>query len=109
MSDLLKKLNVLIRSGLGEVVRSEGKARQPIRLGKDLDREVDALRQRINDAVAHEDRLKQQLQTLADEIARYDDEADAAVAAGNDDAARTAIDRLRQAKRRHARVEIDLQ
>lgn len=109
MSDLFKKLNVLIRSGLSDVVRSEGKARTPIKLGKDLDREVNALRQRINDAVAHEDRLKEQLRALEAEIARRDREADDAVAAGREDAARSAIDSMRQAKRRYARVEADLQ
>ena len=109
MSDLFKKLNVLIRSGLSDTVRSEGKKRQPLRLGKDLEREVHALRERINDAVAHEDRLKEQLRALADEIAQWDQQADAAVAAGDDDAARGVIDKMRQAKRRYARVETDLQ
>jgi chromosome segregation ATPase len=108
MSDLFKKLNVLIRSSLSEVLRDDGTPRQPLRLGKDIDREIAALRQRINDAVSHEERLKGELRAQDEQIARWDGAADDAVRREADDEARRAIDELRKAKRRRERLEADL-
>ncbi|MBE2267145.1 MAG: PspA/IM30 family protein [Anaerolinea sp.] len=105
MSELFKKLNVLIKSGLfGE----DNHPRKPVQLGKDIDREIDALRGRVNDAIAHEDRLREQIRQHEAEIARWDTAVDDALRANNEEAARKAIDQLRTAKRRLAQVEDDL-
>lgn len=105
MSELLKKLNVLIKAGLfGE----DNQPRKPVQLGKDIDREIDALRGRVNDAIAHEDRLREQMRQHEAEIARWDTAVDDALRANNEEAARKAIEQLRTAKRRLAQVEDDL-
>jgi phage shock protein A len=110
MSDLLKKLNVLIRAG----VRGEGKqqphdAPRPGKtFGKDMEREVEALRGRITAAQTHEGRIQAQLRELEDEITRWDQAADEALRANAQEDARAALLKLRAARRRYARLEDDL-
>ncbi len=96
MTDLFKKLNVLIKAGLNDILPEAADQRrnpaQPVRLGKDIDREVGALRGRINEAVQYEETLQGKARVLREEIARWDQQADDAVQRGNDAAARHAID-----------------
>ena len=115
MSDLFKKLNVLVKAGISDLLGEEntaGRTRRrslrPEQLGKDIDREISSLRQRINEALDYEDELLAKVRSLSDEVARWDVQADEAVAAGNDAAARDAIDRMQSAQRRLAMAESDL-
>lgn len=108
MSDLFKKLNLLIKSNLGDLMGESRAPLPPERLGKDIDREVAALRQRVNEAVAYENQLRARVQSLQDEAARWDQQADAAVSAGSDAAARHAIENLKRAQRHVGMAENDL-
>ncbi len=114
MNDLLKKLNVLVKAGITDVlgdVRSgelPRKALSAFQLGSDIDREVSMLRGRINDALAYEDELQARITALQSEVADWDAKADAAVAAGDDVNGRYFIDQMHRAQQRLAMAEADL-
>lgn len=109
MNDLFKKLNVLIKANLNDVVsHDDGETRPRVRLGKNVDAEIDALRERINDAVKYEDELKARIGQFADEAARWDQQADEAVTQGNDASARYAIEQMQRAQQRQIIAEADL-
>jgi len=115
MTDLFKKLNTLMKAGLNDLLGDDlavgAPRRKPItpeRLGKDVDREIVALRQRVNEAVDYEGKLRQQVETLESEVARWDRQADDAVAAGSDAAARHAIDQMQRAEQRLNMARADL-
>jgi phage shock protein A len=114
MNDLLKKLNVLVKAGINDVlgdVRSgelPRKALSVFQLGSGIDREVTMLRGRINDALAYEDELQARLTSLQTEINDWDAKADAAVAAGDDTNGRYFIDQMHRAQQRLTIAEADL-
>jgi phage shock protein A len=111
MNDLFKKINTLVSATINEVLgetSSRAKSLTPANLGKDIDREVAALRQKINDALEHETYLQKQLASLDSEIARWDSQADEAVAQGSDSTAKYAISQMQAAERRRAFTESDL-
>ncbi len=114
MNDLFKKLNLLIRSSLNEALGAElplaelRRRLTPDRLGPDIDHEVMALRQRINEALDYETQLQAKVDALQSEVARWDQQADEAVMAGNDAAARHAIVQMRRAQERLALARADL-
>ena len=114
MSDLFKKLNVLVRSSINEVLGADlplaelRRRLTPERLGPHIDREVAALRQRINDALAYETELQSKVTALQDEVARWDRQADAAILAGNDAVARHAVVQMQRAQQRLAMAQADL-
>lgn len=105
MSELFKKLNVLLKSTL---IGQEPASRPAARPGKDMDRELERLRGRVNVALQYEERLKQQLQELDSEIRQWDQAADDALRRNDQDAAHAALEKLRTAKRRYARLDNDL-
>src|SRR5262245_7027271 len=113
MNDLLKKLNVLVKAGindvLGDVRTGElpRKALSPFQRGSDIDREVNMLRGRINDALAYEDELQARITSLQTEVADFDTKADEAVAAGDDVNGRYYIDQMHRAQQRLAIAEAD--
>lgn len=105
MSELFKKLGVLLKANL----RGEAPEDRPAPRGSiDLDREVESLRGRVTVALNHEARIKGQLSELQGEIERWDQAADDALRANNQEEARAALEKLRAAKRRYARLEEDL-
>jgi phage shock protein A len=113
MNDLFKKLNTLVKASLNDVLgdeRSPAERRRlaPERLGKDIDREVAMLRQKINDALKFEDELVARVNTLQAEVAKWDGQADQAVASGDESGARYAIDQMNRAQQRQAMAESDL-
>jgi phage shock protein A len=114
MNDLLKKLNVLVKAGINDVlgeVRSGDlprKALSSFQLGGDIDREVTMLRGRINEALAYEDELQARVAALQAEVQDWDAKADAAVASGKDADGRYAIDQMHRAQQRTAIAEADL-
>jgi phage shock protein A len=115
MNDLFKKLNVLVKAGINDLLGEESLAdrsrRQPLRpeqLGKDIDREIASLRQRINEALDYEGELQAKVRAVEEEVARWDTQADELVAAGNASGARHAIDQMRGAQQRLAMAESDL-
>jgi phage shock protein A len=109
MNDLFKKLNVLVKSSLNDLIGDEPSRRraQP-RLGKNIDREIAALRQRVNDAYTYEAELKSRIVVLGDEIARLDREADEAVEQRRDEQARYVIEQMQRTQQRLTMSEADL-
>lgn len=109
MSDLFKKLNVLLKASLNDIVTPEHAAGRPrFRLGKQVDDDIAGLRERINEAVGYEDEIKARIRQFADEAARWDIQADEALLRGDDAGARHAVDQLRKAQRRALQAEEDL-
>lgn len=109
MNDLLKKLNVLVKAGLNDLVSGEERHdRSRPRLGKNVEAEIAALRQRINEAVQYEDTIVARIRGFEDEAARWDREADAAVTRGDEAAARAAVEQMQRAQQRAAMTQGDL-
>lgn len=115
MNDLFRKLNVLVRAGINDVLGEDhavGQARRksltPEKLGKGIDREIILLRGRINDALTFEDGLQQRVRALQEEISRWDQQADDAVVAGNDALARRAVEQMQLGQQRLTMAEADL-
>lgn len=112
MNDLFKKLNVLIKSSVNDAVRSavnpDDASVRRVRVDKDLMAEVEALRARVNDAVRYEDGLKARIQQYEDEAARWDQQADEAVANRNEPSARYAIEQMKRVQQRVATLASDL-
>jgi len=116
MPSFFDKLNTLVKSHINDIVsplddrmsRSRKKAlsRQDIRGG--LENDVVVLRKRIDDALAYEDELEAKINKLYQDIAAYDDKADAEVKAGRDDDARMTIGRMQQAQRELEMLEASL-
>lgn len=112
MSDLFKKINLLVKSGindiLGEATGTRRRSESIPKSGKALDREIKTLRQRINEAVAHEDSLQARVNSLQTEIEQFDRQADEAVRQGNEAAARHLIEQMQRAQQRLAMASSDL-
>ncbi|MEO0563443.1 MAG: hypothetical protein AAF125_15140, partial [Chloroflexota bacterium] len=116
MNDLLKKLNTLIQAGINDVMDEAQKAvSEPlksipsVRLGKDIDREVDQLRRKVNEALEYEDELVARLQALEAEVTELDTDADAALVDNNEAQARYLVERMNRAQQRYNMTEADLQ
>jgi hypothetical protein len=107
MNDLFKKLNVLVKSSLNDRLAGEERGERP-RLGKSLEGDVNALRERVNEAVQYEDEIKARIRKFEDESARWDAQADDAVTRGDETSARYAIEQMRKARGRAEQAENDL-
>lgn len=117
MADLFKKLNTLVKAGLHDLLSSGDNdqsggaplpAITPGRLGVNIDRELKAMHERVNDALAYEEKLRKTITALEEEIRTLDAQADAAVERGDEVSARSLIDELRRAERRQAMLHGDL-
>jgi phage shock protein A len=110
MNDLLKKLNVLVKSTLHDALSSESPQEPltPLKLGKDIDREVEQLRKRINEALTFEDQLQDRVRALQAEVEKWDKEADESVSSGNDTQARYAVEQMQRAEQRLTIAQSDL-
>ena len=103
MSDLFKKLNVLVKASLNDLASgqaSERRADSAPKLGADYDRDVRTLRNRINEAITYEDQLKARVRQLEAEVGRWDSAADEAVTRQDDVQARYAIEQVQRARQR---------
>lgn len=114
MSDLIDKLNVLLRSNLDSFLgRSDAgapplKRLPPEQLGKDVDREIAALRRQIDAALNKEEDIKARLEALRVQIEQYDHAADTALERGDESAARAAVQQMQAARKRAAVLELEL-
>lgn len=110
MADLFKKLNVLVKAKvsdvLGDVASGDMLPRFP---NKKLDDDVQTLRERINDAIAHEEKLQAQVRQYQEEITVLDQQADEAVKQGNDAVARHLITKIQRSQQRMVMVQSDLE
>jgi phage shock protein A len=113
MSDFFKKLNVLVKASLNDLLDSDpgtsDRGLRPDKLGKNIDAEVKALRQRVNDALDYEDQLVQRVQSLQQEAETLDGNADQALEQGREDEARQILLRLQATRQRLSMAEADLQ
>ncbi|MEO1444067.1 MAG: hypothetical protein AAFV33_26960, partial [Chloroflexota bacterium] len=115
MNDLLKKLNVLVKAGVNDVLddvqkaaATPGKFIPRSRLGKEIDHEVEYLRKQINKALDFEDQLNKKIADAEADIANLDRQADEAVGNNDDSRARYMVERLHRAQQRKTMLEADL-
>jgi chromosome segregation ATPase len=109
MANLMNKLNTLVRSSVNNVLRNSPD-RQPrqVKPGKNVDREVSALRQQIEKALGDEDRLTADIQALQNQIADWNQQADRALTQGDEATARYAIRQMKLQEQRVTLLEADL-
>ena len=98
MSDLLEKLNVLLRASLssltsGSAERPSAAPITPERLGtpKELDREIAALRKQLADAIAQQEALQARIDDMERQISEYIRQADSALLSDDEPRARYLI------------------
>lgn len=111
MNDLFKKLNVLMKATLNDVLEAGASRRErsvSLNLGPDVEREVGHLRARIEDALRFEDELRTRTQQLQAEIDRWDAQADQALVAGDQSSARYAVEQMQRTQRSLGLAEADL-
>lgn len=102
--NLLEKLNVLIQSNLHSI----GPDFSRLKPGKNLDKEVAALKKQLEVAGEDEARIEAQTAALTEAILKWDAEADAAVEAGKDAQARYALQQMEIEKRRLTMLQAEL-
>jgi chromosome segregation ATPase len=95
MSDLLEKLNVLLRASLNSLTSGspERPSAVPItseRLGtqKELDREITALRKQLADAIAQQEALQARIDDMERQISEYVRQVDSALLSNDEPRAR---------------------
>ncbi|HYO87574.1 MAG TPA: hypothetical protein VER79_02945 [Candidatus Limnocylindrales bacterium] len=109
MTDFIKKLNLLLRTNLPDLSLSpSGQEAVPLRLGKNVDREIAALNDRVRDAYDYEAQLKARIDQLQREIFSLDETADAAVADGREEHARYHIEQMKRTQIRLEMTNSDL-
>jgi phage shock protein A len=122
MTEFIEKLNVLLRARLSSFLGSSdrdqsqgggapGKLPPTIsvnRLGKDIDKEIAALRKRIDEALVHEDTIKNQLAALQGEIDTSDRLADEALRRGDDANARYLVQQVQRQQQRLTMLQSEL-
>jgi chromosome segregation ATPase len=98
MSDLLEKLNVLLRASLSSLIpsgseRPSSALLTPEKLGtpKEVDREIVALRKQLSDAIAQQEALQARIEDMERQITEYVRQADAALQADDEPRARYLI------------------
>ncbi len=113
MANLINKLNVLVKSSmhgvLGDDTHAARRGRPSLqRLGKNIDQEISALRDQVNQALDDEDRMLAEIAAMQREIASLDQQADRALAGGDEAGARHAIRQMQSQQKRAAFLESDL-
>jgi len=115
MSDIFQKLNVLLRAGMRDLVGEDPlnlstirNILQPEQLGKDFEHEVAALREKINEALDYEEMLSKRVQDLQIEAEDLNEQANRAVAAGEQERARNLLVERERTMQRLAMAESDL-
>ncbi len=117
MSDLIDKLNLLVRSRVNSViggVGGKGDSRhddpdKPININE-LEREIRDLRKHIEDALNTEDDMQRRLDEATAKAVAFDQQADQALANGQDDTARQFVQQYQKAQRNAEMIasELDL-
>jgi phage shock protein A len=114
MDDLLKKLNVLLKATLNDILSdsrsSDSETAQPstVLSGRGADKQIATLRQRINETLAFEDEIQKRIQALQAEVDRWNQAADDALASGKDAVARHAVDQMNRAQQSLTMAQSDL-
>jgi chromosome segregation ATPase len=117
MMDFLKKLNLLVQSQINDVINplrdeTDGPARRRAAarsgLSNDMARDVVTLRNRVDEALAYEDKLQKQITALYNEVSELDTKADEALRANQESQARGFLGQLHAKQRQIASLESDL-
>lgn len=112
MTSLFSKLNTLLRSHIHDVVDRVDRAANfntPERGSRQHEATVDALRERINQAIEYENKLQREVDDLDTEIAGLDRKADDTLDAGNEAMARHLIKQKQNLQRRREIARADLE
>jgi chromosome segregation ATPase len=111
--NIINKLNTLLQSGVRGAVddlthplRRDPSA--PIKLGKNIDHEIAALRQQIDAALDDEERMAAEIGALRRQIAEADQQADRALSKGDEAAARHILQQMQRQQQRQAMLEAEL-
>jgi phage shock protein A len=117
MAGFFQKINTLLRAQLDsfleeDVHRPAAGDRATLlsadRLGKDVDAEIKALRQRIDEALNYEEDLQEQIDALRQEASDWDLQADNALLNGEEATARHALNQMKTTEQRAKMLEADL-
>ncbi len=117
MSGFLDKLNVLVKSSLNSFL-SEATGQSPSssvprvpaeRLGKDIDKEIAALRKRIEEAVSQEEAMQKRLDEYQQQIATHDQQADQALQRGDEATARRLLRQMQQQQQMTQMLQAELE
>lgn len=102
--NLLEKLNTLLQANLNNLTPDLSR----LKPGKNLGREVEALKKQLKVAQQDEAKIEAQLAALTASILKWDTEADAALKAGKESLARHALQQMEIEKRRLAMLQAEL-
>ncbi len=105
--NLLEKLNVLLQANLHTLTPDLSRF-NPGRAGKNLDREISALKKQMDAAAEDEAQIEAKIAAMTNIILKWDEEADKAVKAGQNAQARFAIQQMETEKRRLAMLQAEL-
>jgi len=108
MSGLFKKFNTLVKATINDALDVSTRSSGEFKPGRKLDQDVKRLRERINDAIDHEDTLEARVAALQEDEDRLDAAANAAVERGDNAAARDAIKQLAVVRKQREMTEADL-
>ncbi len=109
MTDLFKKLNVLLRASISDLASLDRDilSTSPS-IGKRFDRDLKELHKRIDEAYAYEDELNARISLLERDVGRLQDEADEKLGVHQVDAARRLTEQGQRAKQRLSMAQADL-
>ncbi len=107
MDDLFKKLNVIVKATLNDVLTGDSRRSKlpgddpakPVSTS-DAEAQVVQLRKRIEETLAFEDELQRQIATLEAEAENWNEQADTAVSNGEDLTARRAVEQMQRVQER---------
>lgn len=115
MDDLLKKLNVLVKATLSDVLTGDSQRSKlpsespaPSLSVKEAEAQLSQLRKRVDETLAFESDLQKQIAGLESDIAHWNQQADEAVQASRDADARHAVGQVQRLQQRLAIVQSDL-
>lgn len=115
MDDLLKKLNVLVKSTISDALTGDSRRSKLTSGGADNPsavqegtQQIAQLRQRIDETLAFEDELQKRIQALQAQVDDWDGQADSAVQDGDDAKARYAVGQMQLVQKQLTMAQSDL-
>ncbi|MEZ4667331.1 MAG: hypothetical protein R3E39_05345 [Anaerolineae bacterium] len=114
MDDLLKKLNVLVKVALRDIVSGEPAPQKsstgapPVNSWKDAELQIKTLRQRIDGTLVFEVEIQDRIQALQSQVDHWNQAADDALVSGDEMSARYAVDQMNRAQQSLKMAQSDL-